>query len=180
MSNVKEHPLQHVIKDRYTYKDGHLFHNHTRGRSIKGNKAGGLHHTGYINVSVLGRLYRGHRLIWIYHNAENPIDDIDHIDGNKANNKIENLRVLSRSQNLHNKPNVLPRYKGRCVGVCWIPARNNWKVSICINYNVIVIENAETDYFEGCCKRKSAEARYHDEIYGESNKISKVYKLENL
>ena len=58
----------------------------------------------YLNVAVNGVRYLGHRLAWLYVHGEWPADEIDHINGDKLDNRLVNLRLASRSQNLANKP----------------------------------------------------------------------------
>ena len=58
-----------------------------------------------------GVSYYAHRLVWVWHgNKLDPELDIDHIDRNKDNNRIENLRQVSRSENCLNKTNCNARY----------------------------------------------------------------------
>lgn len=57
---------------------------------------------GYVRVSVDGKIYAAHRLAWLWVTGEWPTRDIDHIDGNRANNRWSNLRDVSRSMNLEN------------------------------------------------------------------------------
>jgi hypothetical protein len=56
---------------------------------------------GYFQMNVNGRPYVIHRLIWLWMTGEWP-DDIDHIDGDRQNNKWKNLRSISRQENLKN------------------------------------------------------------------------------
>lgn len=57
---------------------------------------------GYGALKINGRSYRVHRLIWLFHYGEFPSEFIDHIDGNKMNNRIDNLRTVSNQINNHN------------------------------------------------------------------------------
>ena len=156
MSKVKSYPSQEYLKLRFDYRDGSLFFK-KRTSGVRANlKAGHLSaSTGRIVTVIDGKHFFVHRLIWIHHNGTNPTEDIDHIDRNKTNNRIENLRVITRSQNLHNavarRGNV-----GGCVGVNWVESRQCWRVSLCINYNQTRLGQYK-DYFEACCARKSAE-----------------------
>lgn len=71
---------------------------------------------GYIPISVLGVTYRAHRLAWLLYFGAWPEGDIDHIDGNKLNNRLSNLRVASPRQNARNKRIPADHATG-CVGV---------------------------------------------------------------
>ena len=67
-----------------------------------GDEAGGLNKTsGYYGTRFNGKRYRNHRIIFFLHHGYCP-DVIDHIDNQKTNNKIDNLREASLSQNQHN------------------------------------------------------------------------------
>lgn len=59
-------------------------------------------HSGYLTVRVGGRLYRQHRVIYFLHTGEQP-EEIDHIDRNRANNAVSNLRSVNHSENNQNK-----------------------------------------------------------------------------
>lgn len=63
---------------------------------------------GYIGIVVDGRRYMAHRLAWLYVFGEWPRQEIDHVDGQRANNAIANLRDVSRTQNNQN------RQRARC------------------------------------------------------------------
>lgn len=58
---------------------------------------------GYGQVGIDGKHYRTHRLVWLLVHGEWPEHEIDHIDQNKMNNRIENLRPATPSENQHNK-----------------------------------------------------------------------------
>ena len=70
-------------------------------RSKIGDIAGGLSR-GYVELSVNGKVYRAHTLAWFYYNKKWPIKNLDHIDLNKSNNAINNLREASYSENIAN------------------------------------------------------------------------------
>lgn len=59
--------------------------------------------TGYIRIKINGALYQAHRLAWLYVHGKNPTDQIDHIDRDRRNNRISNLREATQSENLRNK-----------------------------------------------------------------------------
>lgn len=82
-----------------------LFHRLvTRGTKHKaGMIAGGVTSHGYINITVDGSHYYGHRLAWLFMTGEWPKDQIDHADGNKTNNRFANLREASTSDNMCNR-----------------------------------------------------------------------------
>lgn len=68
-----------------------------------GMLAGSRDKDGYIQICIDQRVYKAHRLAWLWMHGEWPSAEIDHIDLNKANNKISNLREASKSQNMMNQ-----------------------------------------------------------------------------
>jgi hypothetical protein len=74
----------------------------TNHRAKKGDIAGTLHSCGRIVIGTKGKKFYAHRLIWLHQTGSWPENDIDHIDGNPINNKIENLRNATDSQNQQN------------------------------------------------------------------------------
>lgn len=76
----------------------------SRSRTPAGQGAGALNPVhGYRHISLFNRFYREHRLVWMYHYGELPEQEIDHINGDRADNRIENLRLATRSQNRENQ-----------------------------------------------------------------------------
>ncbi|WP_312740473.1 HNH endonuclease [Cedecea neteri] len=86
-----------------------------RGRMQPGDAAGAINSHGYVKIHLLGKVFSAHRLAWLIYYGEWPPEDIDHIDRNKSNNRIDNLRKASRSMNSANvgiKSHNTSGYKG--------------------------------------------------------------------
>lgn len=82
-----------------------------------------------ISVRVDGKLLLAHRIAWmIYHGVE-PEGQIDHIDGDPSNNRIENLRVATNAQNGRNR-GANSRNKSGWKGVSWDEPRKKWVAQI--------------------------------------------------
>lgn len=67
-----------------------------------GKPAGTVKSNGYLHFSVDGKKYGAHRLAWLFVHGAFPEGDIDHIDGDRKNNAIGNLRDVCRAVNLQN------------------------------------------------------------------------------
>ena len=70
---------------------------------IKAGQIAGKIEKGYVRIKIDGKLYRGHRLAWLYVYGKFPKDQIDHINGIRNDNRIENLRECNGSQNQQNR-----------------------------------------------------------------------------
>lgn len=99
------------ICELFEYDDGQLI----RRISIKGSSAGSPIGTkkpkGYMVAVVDGKMYRVHHLVWMYHNGYFA-EELDHINRVRDDNRIENLRVCTHSQNLGNSRPRVHKYKG--------------------------------------------------------------------
>jgi hypothetical protein len=73
------------------------------GRVPIGAPATCKHPSGYIYVQVFGRKFQAHRIAWAHFYGEWPSLFLDHIDGDRANNRIANLREATKSQNSANR-----------------------------------------------------------------------------
>lgn len=67
-----------------------------------GDAAGSMNAKGYLNIKVQGRLYKAHRIAWLYVHGVIPKFQIDHINGDKSDNRISNLRLATNSENVQN------------------------------------------------------------------------------
>lgn len=92
------------LAETFSYVDGCLVRAKTINyRAKEGAQAGTIDKsTGYVKVNFDGKVRLAHRLIWALVNGQEPDGQIDHIDGNRANNKIENLRCCDNSTNMQN------------------------------------------------------------------------------
>ena len=101
--------------------------------AFKGKKAGCLDKrpNGYLLVRWNNLLYQAHRLIFFYHNGYWAENDIDHIDQDKHNNRIENLREVSRQCNARNSIKKSNNKSG-VTGVCWVALTQKWQASLVI------------------------------------------------
>jgi hypothetical protein len=90
---------------------------------------------GYICIQIQNRLYKAHRLAWLYMTSDWPHGHIDHSDLNKLNNSWRNLRDADDSQNAHNKL-VAAKSKTGLKGVCQ-HSRNTWRAAISYHGRII-------------------------------------------
>ncbi|GAB3763566.1 HNH endonuclease [Ramlibacter monticola] len=96
-----------------------------------GRKAGCTTPLGYVAISVDGRSYRAHRLAWMHVYGAWPKGVIDHIDHNRANNALANLRDVSVVGNNQNVIEPLRRNRSGVLGVS--KKRSKWRATIGID-----------------------------------------------
>ena len=75
-----------------------------RSRVRVGDVAGTVHRDGYVQIGLHHKVYQAHRLIWKMQTGADPIDEIDHVNGVRNDNRWVNLRAATRSQQGMNKP----------------------------------------------------------------------------
>jgi hypothetical protein len=120
------------INRLFEYRDGYLFWRvKPRNQKLNGNKAGRPGAKGYIQIGVAGKNHYAHRLIFALHNGYTP-KCVDHINGIVDDNRIENLRDATLSQNLYNAKTPKNNKSG-IKGVHWSVAAKKWQVQISVN-----------------------------------------------
>jgi len=72
-------------------------------RIAVGQLAGYINQVGDIRIAIKGKEYKAHRLAWLLHYGKFPKDEIDHINGNRADNSIRNLRDVAHRENMSNQ-----------------------------------------------------------------------------
>ena len=126
---------------------------------FSGRPAGHSHHKhGYLIIHLEKRLYRAHRLAWLYVHGGMP-EFIDHIDGDKLNNAISNLRSVTLSENQQNR-RIGKNTKNGIFGVRFDSRHNRYYSRITVNGREIYL-GCFSDLFSACCARKSAENRFN-------------------
>lgn len=94
------------------------------GSSISGQNA-----CGYIQAVIRGKFFYGHRLAWQLYYGEEPSGEVDHINCDRSDNRIENLRIATGLQNKHNA-SLRRDNKSGVKGVSWSQARRKWVASV--------------------------------------------------
>lgn len=101
---LNEKDLINELLNTFSYDDsGNLiWRNCKYNPRLIGTVAGSIHKSGYRRITWLGKTWTIHRLIYAWHHHHFPEEVIDHKDGDKLNNRIENLRNVTCSVNRQN------------------------------------------------------------------------------
>ena len=127
--------------------------------SVKvGDVAGCLGGGGYLLIQLQSRKYKAHRLAWLYMCGSWPKDQIDHINRDRADNRISNLREVSHKQNHQNRSKPSNNTSGHS-GVSWYRRDSKWQATITHNYKDIHLGCFAT-IEEAIAARKAAEKLY--------------------
>lgn len=101
--------------------------------NVTAGKIAGTNHSGYLTVSINKKQYFLHRLAWLIEYGKWPENFIDHINGDKKDNRLENLRDVCYSENNQNLHRAKSTNKSGFLGVAWHGKTRNWQASIRIN-----------------------------------------------
>lgn len=155
------------LADLFEYRDGALWNKEYRnGRAIKGQRAGYVSSGnrqgyGYRVIRIDGRPYFEHRLVWIMLKGHPVPEQIDHINNNKTDNRIENLRAATHSLNQYSRPPGTTNSSG-VAGVCFVKSHGDWQVSIGCNGRDIYLGRFK-DKQQAIAARRAAELKYFGE-----------------
>jgi hypothetical protein len=120
------------LNQLFRYENGKLFWQIKIAKKINiGDKAGYLTKQGYLSVAINKKTYRLHRLIFLHQKGYLP-KILDHINGIKTDNRIENLRPATCEQNTQNAKTRKDNTSGS-KGVRWHEHAKKWAVRIKAN-----------------------------------------------
>jgi len=108
----------------------------TAGGMKAGVVAGTMHSDGYVTVRVDNYIYKAHRLAWFYEYGFFPPNEIDHINRVRDDNRITNLRLATKSENLRNRP-VFERSKSGIKGIYFNKRLKKWQAKLFVNKKII-------------------------------------------
>ena len=146
---------------RYDSDTGHIYWIAPGKGKIKKKPAGTKLYSGYIGVLINGKRYQAHRLAWALHTGDWPADQIDHINGDKTDNRICNLREATNAQNGKNVK-LSKLNKTGFPGVSWYPTHKKYRVYIKCNHKSIYLGSYEK-LEDAVAARRAAEDKYFGE-----------------
>lgn len=140
----------------YNPDTGRLTWRISSGKAKKASLAGCLI-DGYRTIGIQGRLYRAHRLAWLIHHGVEPVGDLDHINGDRDDNRIVNLRQATHAENMHNRRADHDNTSG-IKGVCWNRFKNKW---------MAYVNGRHVGYFDTKDEAAEAVQKRRLELHGE-------------
>ena len=122
------------VSELFRYEAGTLVRIQDHANTHVGDEAGWITRYGYRALCIDRKCYLMHKLIYLLHHKTWP-KVLDHINGNKLDNRIENLRPASVAQNCWNQK-IKQRNTSGCKNVSWNKARHKWAVRIRVHGKV--------------------------------------------
>ena len=141
-----------------------LVQKNSRGGKIKPGSIAGTNKDGYVQIKIDGKIYRAHRLAWFVSFGNFPDEEfeIDHINGIRSDNRLDNLRIVSRTQNNMNM-SASKANKSGVRGVSWRKERGKWHSRIKVDGRVILLGDF-VDINDAKKARLDAEQRFWGEF----------------
>lgn len=116
---------------------------------------------GYVAVNILGSSHKAHRIVWALYYGEEPKSVIDHVNGIRSDNRIENLRLADKSKNSANSKIRSDNTSG-CKGVHYYKARKQWTAYV--NYEGRRVNLGYFDLYEDAVLARLTAAK---EVHGD-------------
>lgn len=113
---------------------------------------------GYKHGRIMGKLYCAHRVAWLLHIGDWPEEHIDHINGDKADNRFDNLRLVTHSENMRNQ-RIRSDNSSGVVGVSWDKHHDKWVAFINVDLKQTRI-GSYSNLEDAVAARKAAEVAH--------------------
>jgi hypothetical protein len=142
--------------DDVVYKNGKLYWTSTKGRALCGKEVGSITPYGYLECRINNKRKMIHHVVWFLHHGYWP-KMLDHLDGDRLNNKIENLRECSTAENSRNRVGSfreLPRN-------VYLNNNGSFRVALTVDYKQVVIGT-----FNNLDEAEQAAERARNEYFG--------------
>lgn len=125
------------------------------GRQAAGSGAGSIGPHGYRSISIDDRDYRAARLAWFYVHHQWPDPFVDHVNGKRADDRLENLRIATCAQNNSNSTTKNRKYPAP-KGACFHKKSGKWMARIRVNKQYIYLGIYPTAELAAAAYREAA------------------------
>lgn len=151
---------QAEVIELFDYRDGQLYRKDYNARYSSAQQIDPNRRHPYKTRRINGVRYLEHRLIFLMFHGDMPAQ-IDHINGDKLDNRIENLRGATTAENCRNKQTRIDNTSG-VKNVSWHRPLKKWRVQICVDMKV-----RHVGYFEDLDMAKFVASEFRDKYHGE-------------
>lgn len=165
MTNYNDGKTYEAGLCRYDPSSGKFYATKDWGRQKKGSEVGRYDKDGYYLVSIKGVWKRAHRLAWELYYGEEPSGEIDHINGVRDDNRIDNLRLADHSEN-HENRGISSANKSGYVGVSKCTRSNVWRARVKKNGVEIRVGRFKTkeDAYAAYLKAKASAHKFNPTV----------------
>jgi len=132
-------PSQEVLAELFEYKEGQLISKYLSTNRKIGSVVGVKNKYGYLQAKIKDKNFYVHRLIWMLVNGDLHGMDVDHINGIKHDNRIENLRLVSRNENNQNLQRAKINSKTKLIGASFHKSSGKFTAQITKNKKVFYL-----------------------------------------
>jgi hypothetical protein len=138
---MNKQPTPEVLRKHFCYnpQTGEIRWKQSSRNFKSGQLGGGLMSKGYMNIYFGGKILKAHRVAYALMRGAYPPCQIDHKDGNKANNAWSNLRLATNAQNQHNV-GLRRDNKSGVKGVYFHNQSQKWTAQITVNGKMVTID----------------------------------------
>ncbi len=134
---------------QYDHESGEIQSKSRRSPCGKYASVGHLNANGYIDICVMGKTIKGHRVAWFLVHGVWPSQylDIDHMNGIKHDNRMTNLRLVSRTINAQNRKNAWSKKANKLIGVYFIASKKQkpWRAALKVMGRLMDLGQFETE-----------------------------------
>ena len=132
-----EMPSQEILNKHFYYKNGKIYSKYLSTNRKIDAEVGVKNKHGYIAMKFKKQTFFAHRIIWCLLNGDLKGMDVDHINNVRDDNRIENLRLLTRSQNNENLKTAKSNNKTKLLGASLKKGTNKYVAQIKHNNKVM-------------------------------------------
>lgn len=143
----------------YDFKSGVFTWKKDKTTRVKAGDIAGTLKDGYLRIRLNNKAYYAHKLAWLYVYKVLPTQQIDHINHNRADNSIVNLRLVDAKDNSKNRTKNKNNTSG-VMGVYWYKDRKRWVARIKIDDKLVNL-GSYVNFSDAVNARKNAEVLYN-------------------